>query len=83
MLVTHDLEFAAEHASRWVVLAGRVIVADGSPEEVMSEKGAMEKAGLRSTQRYQLMQTLFEQGKTFPVTDSHTGNQEKRTNHEI
>ncbi len=76
ILVTHDLEFAADHASRWIVLADRVIVADGSPEEVMSEKGAMEKAGLRPTQRYELMEALFEKGKAFSLPDSHRGNEE-------
>ena len=58
VLVTHDLEFAAEHANRWLVLADGQIIADGPPEAVMADSRAMTKAGLRSTQRYQLIQAL-------------------------
>jgi len=58
LLVTHDLEFAAEHANRWLVLAEGRIIADGLPEAVMADSKAMTRAGLRSTQRYQLIQAL-------------------------
>jgi energy-coupling factor transport system ATP-binding protein len=58
VLVTHDLEFAAEHASRWIALADGQVVADGSPEEVMADEAAMKRAGLRPTQRFQLIQAL-------------------------
>jgi energy-coupling factor transport system ATP-binding protein len=66
LLVTHDLEFAAEHASRWLVLAEGRIIADGPPQVVMADSKAMAKAGLRPTQRYQLLQALkdVEEGKT-------------------
>ncbi len=58
VLVTHDLEFAAEHASHWLVLADGRITADGPPEAVMADSEAMTQAGLRPTQRYQLIQAL-------------------------
>jgi energy-coupling factor transporter ATP-binding protein EcfA2 len=58
LLVTHDLEFAAEHANRWLVLAEGRIIADGPPEAVMADLKAMAKAGLRPTQGYQLTQAL-------------------------
>ncbi|OGP90155.1 MAG: hypothetical protein A2156_12420 [Deltaproteobacteria bacterium RBG_16_48_10] len=58
VLVTHDLEFVAEHASRWMTMADGQIVADGSPEEVMTDKLAMKRAGLRPTQRFQLIQKI-------------------------
>jgi energy-coupling factor transport system ATP-binding protein len=58
LLVTHDLEFAAEHADRWVAMADGRIVADGTPEAVMRDKGAMTKAGLRSTQGFQLKEAI-------------------------
>lgn len=58
LFVTHDLEFAAEHASRWVLLAEGKIMGDGSPYEVMAQSTAMEKAGLRPTQRFQLIQAI-------------------------
>jgi len=58
VLVTHDLEFAAEHANRWLVLADGQIIADGPPEVVMADSRAMTKAGLRSTERHQLIEAL-------------------------
>ena len=58
VLVTHDLEFAAEHANRWIALAKGRIVSDGPPEAVMADSKAMTQAGLRPTQRYQLIQAL-------------------------
>jgi len=58
VLVTHDLEFAAEHANRWLVLADGRMIADGPPEVVMADSNAMTEAGLRPTQRYQLIQAL-------------------------
>jgi energy-coupling factor transport system ATP-binding protein len=58
LLVTHDIEFAAEHANRWLVLAEGRIIADGLPEAVMADSKAMTQAGLRPTQRYQLIQAL-------------------------
>jgi energy-coupling factor transport system ATP-binding protein len=58
VLVTHDLEFAALHASRWLILAEGQIIADDSPDMVMGNPTAMTKAGLRPTQRFQLIQAL-------------------------
>jgi len=58
VLVTHDLEFAAEHADRWLVLGNGRIVADGPPEIVMAEASAMAEAGLRPTQCFQFVQAL-------------------------
>ncbi len=58
VLVTHDLEFAAEHACRWIAMDEGEIVADGSPEEIMADKRALKKAGLRPTQRFQLMEEI-------------------------
>jgi energy-coupling factor transport system ATP-binding protein len=58
LLVTHDLEFAAEHANRWLVLEEGRIVADGPPEAVMADSKTMTKAGVRPTQRHQLIQAI-------------------------
>jgi energy-coupling factor transport system ATP-binding protein len=58
LLVTHDIEFAAEHTNRWLVLAEGRIIADGPPDAVMADSKAMTRAGLRPTQRYQLLQAL-------------------------
>jgi len=66
VLATHDLEFAAEHATRWLVLSDGQIVADGPPEEVMADAAVMTKAGLRPTQRFQLIQFIKQPGKDTP-----------------
>ncbi|MGQ9647961.1 MAG: ABC transporter ATP-binding protein [Thermodesulfobacteriota bacterium] len=58
VLVTHDLEFAARYANRWLVLTEGQIIADGSPDAVMANRAAMAKAGLRPTQRFQLIEAL-------------------------
>jgi energy-coupling factor transport system ATP-binding protein len=58
VLVTHDLEFAAEHASRWIAMADGQVVADGLPDAVMANGEAMKRAGLRPTQRFQLIEAL-------------------------
>ena len=58
LLVTHDLEFAAEHANRWLAMADGRIVADGPPEMVMADSIAMKEAGLRPTQDFQLIQAI-------------------------
>jgi energy-coupling factor transport system ATP-binding protein len=60
ILVTHDLEFAAEQAPRWLVLGEGRITADGSPEAVMSSRKVMAAAGLRPTHRFELAQLLHQ-----------------------
>ncbi|MDO9351598.1 MAG: ATP-binding cassette domain-containing protein, partial [Deltaproteobacteria bacterium] len=63
VLVTHDLEFAAEHANRWLVLSEGQMIADGPPDEVMADSVVMAKAGLRPTQRFQLTQAIKHLGE--------------------
>jgi energy-coupling factor transport system ATP-binding protein len=64
VLVTHDLEFAARIASRWLILAEGQIIANGSPDMVMANHSVMAKAGLRATQRFQLIQALKQAGSS-------------------
>ena len=63
VLVTHDLEFAAEHANRWLVLSEGQMIADGLPDEVMADSTVMAKAGLRPTQCFQLTQAIKHLGE--------------------
>jgi energy-coupling factor transport system ATP-binding protein len=62
VLVTHDLEFAAEHADRWITLAEGRIIAEGSPASVMSDTKAMAAAGLRPTQSFEFIRRLSQEG---------------------
>lgn len=58
LLVTHDIEFAAETADRWIVLADGEIVGNERPEVVMRDKGIMERGGLRPTHLFQLLEAM-------------------------
>ncbi len=60
LLVTHDLEFAEEQAPRWLILADGRILADGTPERIMSDGSVLAAAGLRPTQRFEFFQRLRE-----------------------
>jgi hypothetical protein len=46
-----------------LILAEGQIIADGSPDTIMANHSVMAKAGLRPTQRFQLIQTLKETRK--------------------
>ena len=54
VLVTHDLEFAEQHADRWIVLAEGQVLADGRPWEIMADAEVMRRAGLEPTQGVEL-----------------------------
>jgi energy-coupling factor transporter ATP-binding protein EcfA2 len=54
VLVTHDLEFAEQHACRWLLLAEGQVLADGDPWEIMGDGAAMQRGGLEPTQTFQL-----------------------------
>jgi energy-coupling factor transport system ATP-binding protein len=58
VLVTHDLEFAALQANRWLVMAQGKIIADGTPETVMTDSETLKNAGLRPIQPFRLNQAL-------------------------
>jgi energy-coupling factor transport system ATP-binding protein len=58
ILVTHDLEFAAGPAPRWLVLTAGRNTADGSPEAVMADREVMAAAGLRPNQGFELLRLL-------------------------
>jgi energy-coupling factor transporter ATP-binding protein EcfA2 len=47
LLATHDLEFAATHCRRWLVLAGGRLLADGTPPAILGDPGLLARAALR------------------------------------
>ena len=46
VLSTHDMGLVAEHADRVLVLADGRVLAEGAPEEVLTDPGLLERAGL-------------------------------------
>lgn len=57
LLITHDLTFAEQHSHRWLLMANGQIVIDGSPREVMADQRAMDRAGLKPTDSFQLFES--------------------------
>ncbi len=58
VIATHDLELAAEWATRVVVLDGGQVVADGPPERVFSAVDVLQRANLRPPQVVRLSDEL-------------------------
>jgi energy-coupling factor transport system ATP-binding protein len=50
IVVTHDVEFAAAHADRVIVLAGGHVLADGRPREVLTAEAVLRAASLHLPQ---------------------------------
>jgi energy-coupling factor transporter ATP-binding protein EcfA2 len=58
IVVTHDVEFAAEHADRIVVISRGKVAADGSPRIVLASEGLLKSASLHMPQAMALGQSL-------------------------
>jgi len=58
LVVTNDLEFSEKNTGRWLVLADGRIIADGTPDQVMSSGVVIDQTGLRVTDRFQIMKGL-------------------------
>ena len=67
VLVTHDLEFAEQHACRWLLLAEGRVLADGDSWKIMGDEVAMRRAGLEPTQTFQLA-SLAKEAVATPAT---------------
>ncbi|MHA1734496.1 MAG: energy-coupling factor ABC transporter ATP-binding protein [Promethearchaeota archaeon] len=67
VVVTHDLEFAAEYLPRiWVVHRG-VLVADGTPREVFTNETVLNASALTRPQVTRLSGKLHESNPEFPA----------------
>lgn len=47
IIATHDMELAAEHADRVLILARGAVLADGPARELLADAPLLERAGLR------------------------------------
>ncbi|MCB7136215.1 ABC transporter ATP-binding protein [Cellulosimicrobium marinum] len=48
VVVSHDMQLVAEHATRVVALTDGAVVADGRPEDVLADEALLRAAGLRT-----------------------------------
>ncbi|WP_277211010.1 ABC transporter ATP-binding protein [Isoptericola croceus] len=48
VVVSHDMQLVAEHATRVVALAGGRVLADGRPDAVLGDEAVLRAAGLRT-----------------------------------
>jgi energy-coupling factor transport system ATP-binding protein len=54
IMISHDMDYVAEHSERVVVMAGGEIIGDGLPEEIFSQRDVMERAQIEPPQIAQL-----------------------------
>ena len=58
LLITHDLDFCAEHAQRVVVMADGHVLADGPAEKVLAQTKTLKRAAVIPPQLVRLAQSL-------------------------
>lgn len=58
LLISHDLDFCADHAERVVVMAGGEIRADGPAAEILTQSGMLNEAAVFAPQLVRLAQAL-------------------------
>ncbi|MBK8445323.1 MAG: ABC transporter ATP-binding protein [Micropruina sp.] len=56
--ITHDMDFAAEHFDRLIVMAAGEVTADGRPADVFGEAQVLERAAVEPPQLFRLAQRL-------------------------
>lgn len=54
IMISHDMDYVAEHSERIVVMAGGEIIGDGLPEEIFGQRDVMERAQIEPPQIAQL-----------------------------
>jgi energy-coupling factor transport system ATP-binding protein len=67
IVVTHDIEFAAEYAQRVIAMAKGEIIADGSPNRVLTNPKILDKCALLAPQITQLAQRISQEVSGFPT----------------
>ncbi len=71
IVITHDLDWIAEIATRIIVLSGNGILLDGSPENILSNKKLLEKADLYMPEIPTLAYELSLIFESFPKNTVH------------
>ncbi len=60
LVVTHDIEFAASVASRWLAMVAGRLVADDTPTQIMMNTSLLNEAALEPGPSYQLNHWLYQ-----------------------
>jgi energy-coupling factor transporter ATP-binding protein EcfA2 len=69
IMITHDMELAARHASRILVMSEGKIIADGKPRQVFSDAEVLKKSSLSPPQITRLAMELgFTKKEDLPLT---------------
>jgi len=58
LIISHDLDFCAEHAERVVVMAAGRVLADGPSKEILSQTDTLDRAAVHPPQLVRLAQAL-------------------------
>ena len=58
IIISHDLDFCAEHFDRFIVMSNGEVLDDGSPEDIFQKTGMLQTAGLEPPQLVRLSQAL-------------------------
>jgi energy-coupling factor transporter ATP-binding protein EcfA2 len=56
LVVTHALNFLESLTSRWLIMAGGLLIADATPQDIMADEYLMQRAGLMPTEAFQWKQ---------------------------
>ncbi len=67
VVVTHDIEFAAEYARRIIAMAKGEIIADGPPNKVLTSPKILDECALLPPQITQLAQRISQEVAGFPT----------------
>ncbi len=67
IIVTHDLEFAAQYLDRLLIIHDGRLVTDGNPRDIFSNSNVLDRSALREPQITRLSKLFHEKHPDFPV----------------
>lgn len=67
VITTHDMELAADHADRVLILAGGTVLSEGPAREVLADAPLLARAGLRPPPLARLTRAAADLGAATPT----------------
>lgn len=58
VMITHDMQLMMEYSDRTIVISHGQIIADGKPEQILSNESLLEEAYLKKTSLFELATKL-------------------------